>query len=238
MKREVYDLHSHILPGIDDGSKNLEVTLSMLEEERTQGVSHIAFTPHFYAQKTAFHQYLIDRADAYEKVKSAMAERDMDLDVKLAAEVYYFKGMGRSDILHQLCLEGTDYVFVEMPFCQWEEDVYSDIKNILNVLQLKVMVVHIERYYPFQKDKSIWREVFSLPVIPQVNTGCFFDFKEKRIATKFIKKDYPLVLGSDCHNMRNRKPNLLEGRNFLEKKFGASYLADVDERSEKIWLNK
>ena len=234
---EIYDLHTHIIPGIDDGSSDIEESLRLLSEEKIQGVSRIVLTPHFYAQKESVERYLEKRRERYETLRDAVEGQGLP-ELKLAAEVYFFHGMGQAEVLRKLCLTDTDYVFVEMPFAQWDAEVYIEIRNIIEKLKLKVMIVHIERYFPYQKDKSIWREVFSLPVVPQINAGAFSDFRERQIAKKMIKKDYPIVLGSDCHNMRHRKPNLKEGRDYIRTKFGEDYLLELDQRSEAVWMGR
>ena len=101
------DFHTHILPGIDDGSRNIEMSLNMLAAQREQQVDEIVATPHFYAQKDSVEEFLLRRQCSYEKLKTKMAETNLDQKLHLAAEVYYFQGIGSAGMIPKLCVEGT-----------------------------------------------------------------------------------------------------------------------------------
>lgn len=110
------DFHTHILPGIDDGSRNVEMSLRMLAAQREQQVDEIVATPHFYAQKDSVEEFLLRRQRSYEKLKTAMEENGFDQKLYLAAEVYYFQGIGSAGMIPKLCVEGTQTLLLEMPF--------------------------------------------------------------------------------------------------------------------------
>ncbi|MCR4690970.1 MAG: capsular polysaccharide biosynthesis protein [Lachnospiraceae bacterium] len=236
------DVHTHILPGIDDGSRSSQVSRELLEESARQGVSHICATPHFYAHRESFDHFLEKRERALEKVLSKKKEWGPVPAICVGAEVYYFPGMGRAERLAELCYRGTDLLLVEMPFDQWTAEVVADIRQILEHRDLRVIIAHIERYYGFQKDKRYWEEVFSLPVIPQLNAGPFlrpgrlFRFSERDFCLKYIKEKGPVLLGSDCHNMESRCPNLQKGRAVIEEKIGGQALQETDTLGEKLLL--
>ncbi|WP_026496102.1 CpsB/CapC family capsule biosynthesis tyrosine phosphatase [Butyrivibrio sp. WCD3002] len=232
------DFHTHILPGIDDGSRNLDMTKELIQRERQQGIDKIVFTPHFYAQNENAQHFLEKRDKAYESVKENCADLTDGLEFKLGAEVYYFPGMGKADILPRLCMEGTDYILLEMPFAQWTSSIYRDVKDIIEKQKLRVILAHIERFYQFQKDKAVWSDILDLPVIPQINTGSFLSWKSRRFDIRFIKEGHGIILGTDCHNITSRVPNLTEGRAVIEKKLGASVLENIDKRGKLIWENE
>lgn len=229
------DFHTHILPGIDDGSKNMDMTRTMLYLEKEQGVNEIIATPHFYASEMSVGHFVRRRNHSLNKVIKRIYEKE---DTRLpaitcGAEVYYFPGMGKSD-LFPLCIEGTDLILLEMPFAQWTKDVYNDINRIIRYQRLTVILAHVERFYKFQRNKDIWNNIFELPVIAQFNAGCFKSFSKRRLAARFIKSGYPVVLGSDCHNVSGRYPNLAEGRSVLGKKLGDQILDDIDLFGERL----
>ena len=119
------DFHTHILPGIDDGSRNVEMSLRMLAAQREQQVDEIVATPHFYAQKDSVEEFLLRRQCSYEKLKTKMAETNLDQKLHLAAEVYYFQGIGSAGMIPKLCVEGTQTLLLEMPFAQWDSAIYA-----------------------------------------------------------------------------------------------------------------
>ena len=94
------DFHTHILPGIDDGSRNGEMTREMLEEERRQGVTLIAATPHFYASRMSVDGFLARRAAALERTEGLRAESPEPLPgLVVGAEVLYFPTYGETGSL-------------------------------------------------------------------------------------------------------------------------------------------
>ena len=230
----VIDFHSHILPGIDDGSPDLECTEGMLREEIRQGVHIVCATPHFYASHVSVHDFLARREKAFEKTRQMCAEKGIELPVYCGAEVYYFPGMGDADKLRELTLAGSDVLLLEMPFAQWNENVYNDVRKIIYKQRLKVVLAHLERYVEFQKSKTVWTDILNLPVTVQLNAGCVEDRKKKKFAQKVLQSDLPTVLGSDCHNLTGRRPNLAMGRETLAKKAGAVRMAQIDADAEAL----
>ena len=91
------DFHSHILPGIDDGSKALEMSIQMLRMEAQQGIGHVVATPHFYPQYDTPERFLRRRAAAEIALREEM-QKHTDLPaLSVGAEVYYFSGISDSE---------------------------------------------------------------------------------------------------------------------------------------------
>lgn len=230
----VIDFHTHILPGIDDGSRDIQTTKEMLDMEREQEVTKIIATPHFYASQMSKDQFLRHRDGSWNRVRDRLYKDEQAYPpIRLGAEVYYFRDMGRSD-LDDLCIEGTRLLLLEMPFAQWTKGILKDVTDLIRRQELKVIIAHVERFYPYQKDKRIWDEVFRLPLVAQFNAGCLDSWTRRRLPLRFIKSGYPVLLGSDCHNTQSRKPNLREGRRILEKKLGPACLKDIDDLGERL----
>ncbi|WP_044957128.1 CpsB/CapC family capsule biosynthesis tyrosine phosphatase [Butyrivibrio sp. LC3010] len=242
----MFDFHTHILPGIDDGSKNINITKEMIQAEIDQGVNGIVLTPHFYAQQDDPVRFIERRQRAYNKVIEELYN-DLTLDkkfsdqtnpkFKLGAEVYFFSGMAKSKNLSDLCIEGTEVLLLEMPFRQWTKDVYREVKEIIERQSLTIILAHIERFRKYQKDISIWNEIMQLPVIPQINTECFQSWMSRRFVFKFINDGHSIILGTDAHNNTDRPVNMSQGREALKKKFGEVILNDIDMLSDKLWRN-
>ena len=136
------DLHSHILPQMDDGSKTPEETRRLLEIMRGQGVKTVAATPHFYARREDPETFLQRRAEAAEKLP-----READLpQVLLGAEVAWFHGMKRCGALQKLQIGNTGLLLVEMPFSAWTEQTVEEVCQIPAYLGLTPVLAHAERY--------------------------------------------------------------------------------------------
>lgn len=228
------DFHSHILPGIDDGSSDPEETRRMLQMEQEQGVTKVLATPHFYASSDSVSSFLRRRDSAMNKVEEIRKNEPGLPEIQAGAEVYYFPHMGQADMLPKLCLTDTSILLLELPFVQWTKEIRKDVELIVKKQKLTVILAHVERYYEFQKDKSVWNDIMELPLYMQINTGSFQNRKKKRFDMKFIQSGYPVVLGSDCHNVEHRPPNLMQGRRILAEKLGDDILATIDALGRRI----
>lgn len=232
------DFHTHILPGIDDGSRDMEMTEKMLEAELSQGVSHICATPHFYAHRRSVQQFLDRRERALSKVRTLLTARPELPKVTAGAEVYYFSGIGKAEALRDLCLTGTDILLLEMPFGQWHMDVARDVSDIIRKRHLRVVLAHVERYEHMQKDRSAWDEILAMPVTIQMNSGSFIASGLRRHTQKFCLSMLGYydncIIGSDCHDLTERPPDLAEARKIIEKKAGRERLDLMDRYTDGL----
>ena len=88
MSNALVELHCHILPGIDDGAKDLDMSMSLIRKELQDGAAGIVFTPHFHYERITLDAFVQQRKMAYRSVVAQLAERKLPLAVKLGAEVY------------------------------------------------------------------------------------------------------------------------------------------------------
>lgn len=230
------DFHAHILPGIDDGSKDILETKELLKMEYQQGVRQVLATPHFYANHESISHFLEKREESKRQLE-ALVQTDTRLpELRMAAEVYYFPGMGKAEMLSRLCMEDSSLILIELPFAQWTGGMYEDVKNIMEKQHLTVVLAHVERYVEFQKDNSIWDAMMKLPLYPQINAGSLIGRgKKRRFDLKFIRSGTSFVLGTDCHNMVSRPPNMEGGRAVIARKLGDGYLEKIDALGRELW---
>ena len=234
------DFHTHILPGIDDGSRDLAMTRGLLIAEREQGVERVIATPHFYAYKTPIESFLKRRNRSLETVLQRIEGAQLQMAqerpgpeglpvIRVGAEVYFFPGMGKASKLPYLCINGTNVILIEMPFQQWKEEILTDLRDILQRQRLRIVLAHVERYLEFQKDRGVWEQVLALPVTIQLNAGSFLKgWSKRRFCIRTLQEYENVILGSDCHNLDTRVPNLAAARAVIERKCGAERLAQID----------
>lgn len=232
------DFHTHVLPGIDDGSRDLTETGRLLFEESQQDVDCVVATPHFYADRFSVERFLEERQKAFQTVLEDTQIRQQGRpSLCVGAEVYFFPGMGRAEKLRSLCIEGTDVVLIEMPFVQWTDSVLREINEVIHKQRLQVVLAHVERYPQFQKDLRIWRQVMDLPLTIQINGGSFIkDRRRRKMCLQLLRERERVLLGSDCHNMSSRTPNLQQARQVIARKLGADALKKTDHTAEELLL--
>ena len=160
----------------------------------------------------------------------------MSREASPASEVYYFSGVGKAEQTPQLCIEGTDVLLVEMPFEQWTEDVYRDIRDLVGKRRLRVVLAHVERYIGMQKDREIWDSVMELPLTIQMNAGSFLKFGlTRRFCMNLLKdRDGRVIIGSDCHNLTDRPPNIGKAMEYIRSKTDADTFARIEETTGSL----
>lgn len=221
------DVHSHILPGIDDGSRNGEQSMAMLAEEAKQGVTHVVATPHFYARHSDPDTFLAKRAAAAQVLQRDMAGRTDLPQVILGAEVHYFPGIGESEHLARFVIGNTRLVLIEMPMPPWTEAMYRDLENIYLFQGLTPVVAHVDRYISLFHTYGIPKRLERLPVLVQANAEFFLERSTAGMAMRMLRKGQIHLLGSDCHNLSDRAPNLGAARKAIAQKLGKSALAEI-----------
>lgn len=232
---DIVDFHSHILPGIDDGSKNVEQSIAMLRAEAKQGIRHVVATPHFYAQHDKPEKFLQRRDEALMLLRREM-EKHPDLPrVSVGAEVYYFSGIAESQILEKLTIENTKYILVEMPMPPWTERMYKDLESIWRKQDFIPIIAHVDRYIAPLRTYRIPRRLAELPVLVQANAEFFLQRGTKNMALRMLKHGSIHVLGSDCHNLKDRSPNLGEAVEQIRQKLGMRILSSIADYQADIF---
>ena len=231
----IVDFHSHILPGVDDGSASLEQSIAMLKMEAAQGITHVVATPHFYAQHDRPEDFLRSRSEAEKLLREEMAKYPNMPKLSVGCEVYYFNGISDSDILSQLTIDQKRYILIEMPMPPWSERIYRDLENIYIKQNLVPIVAHVDRYIaPFHTFR-IPEKLEQLPVMVQANASFFTEKRTKGMALRMLGKGRIHLLGSDCHDLSNRKPNLGEAVKVIRRKFGTDIISYINSHEDEIW---
>lgn len=230
----VIDFHSHILPGIDDGSKNVEMSMQMLEMSMKQGVDIMLATPHFYASRHRVETFLERRERAYAALKEV--KKDFGPSLILGAEVAFFSGISQAEQLEELTIGESNIILLEMPFEPWTEREIREVKDILLKRKKKVVLAHLERYLGFPGNKKYIEELLELPLYVQINAESLLNWRSRRPLLKMFRNGQAHLLGSDTHRIDKRIPNLGEGRAVLEKKIGKEFLNIMDERGSRLLL--
>ena len=140
------DLHCHILPNIDDGAKDVSISLRLLEKEYADGVRNIAFTSHFNSERTTPDAFLQKRAAAYETLTAALptGPEAMQFRFKLGCEVYFSPKLCELDA-KALCIGDTSYMLVEFPTTHKPHFIRQTFA-LLQEQGVLPLIAHIERY--------------------------------------------------------------------------------------------
>ena len=226
-----YDLHSHFLPGVDDGCRTVDESIALLEYSKKQGIAGMIATPHYYP-KESIDQFLLRRQEAVLKLQQALSIGTYDVpEWYLGAEAAYYEGLVRAEGLERLCFGQSNYLLLELPFERWGNNVIRDIHTLSNVCGITPIIAHLERYLDIQS-KDMILQVCEADVLIQMNAEYILDRWSLRDAVKRIRNGYVQVLGSDSHNMSGRRPNLRDAVQVLE---GKELADDLRRRNRRVF---
>ncbi len=212
------DFHSHLLPGMDDGSDSVSTSIRMLDMWRRQGIGQVIATPHFYAEHTTPERFLRRRDHARDALMEALAGQTDVPKLRFGAEVRFFDGISGAEALPSLCLEGTRLLLLEMPFVRWTERMLGEVEEI-RMRGIRPVIAHLERYIDFNPQKLL-RRLMETDVFIQCNAEFFLSRRTSRKAMRMLGEDWIHFLGSDAHNTTSRPPNLGDALALIEKKLG------------------
>lgn len=220
------DWHSHILPAMDDGSKDVAESISMLGMQTSQGVGTVIATPHFYANDETVASFIERRAKAFEALKEQLGENGPH--ILLGAEVRYYQGISRLEGLKDLTIEGSKLLLLEMPMSVWTETMVRELVELSGKNSVRIVLAHVERYIKLQKN-AVWNRLLESGIMMQVNASFFTSLASRRKAITLLQDGVVQFLGSDCHNLTTRPPVLGQAAEVIRKKLGNGFLDQMQE---------
>lgn len=216
------DIHSHILPEIDDGAKNSEEAIKLLKLMKEQGITDVVATPHFIASEQNLQEFLSSVNDAKNELDSATKGLQLP-NIYFGSEVYYFSGIGNSNAIKHVCLNKSKYLLLELPFCDIDKYVLDDIIKLRTKLDIIPIIAHIERYHKLKGYRKLLKLVQENTCIAQLNAASVLLPSLKRRSYKLIKKGYISIIATDTHSLDRRPPRLLEALEDIKLRLGKSY---------------
>ena len=224
---KIIDFHSHILPGIDDGSASVEQSIAMLRMEAEQGIEHVIATPHFYPKHHTPSEFLKRREEAEKLLREEMAKHEGLPQLSVGAEVYFFSGIADSDVLQELTIDKKGCIILEMPHSVWTQSMYQEMEGISVKQGITPIIAHIDRYIRPFKTREIMKHLDVLPVLVQANASFFLHPGTKRTALRLLREDRIHLLGSDCHNISTRSPNMGQATEMILQHLGAEVIQRI-----------
>ena len=224
------DFHSHILPEIDDGSESVEMSLAMLRESKRQGVDLICSTSHFYADEEDPASFLCRRNEAYDRLVNAMSNPEDYPQILLGAEVLYFPGISVADEVKDLKLSGSPFLLVEPPMMPWSDAMLDEVEACGQSLHCIPVIAHIDRYMRILNDYTLFDRVRGRKLLIQVNASFFLHRDSRDFALDCLREDRFHMIGTDCHNMDDRCPNVGDAARVIRDAGLTDLYAQFNER--------
>jgi len=195
------DIHSHLIPGIDDGSRDMADSIAMLKALSNLGYKKIITTPHILSDLYPNSKEII--LAGFEKVKLAIEKEKIPIELEAASEYYFddhFIDLIERD---ELLSFGDKKILFELPFVQEPMDLDKTIFD-LQLAGYTPVLAHPERYSYWHEDFKRYQKLFNKDVILQVNINSlsgYYSAEVQKIAEKLIDLNMVQLIGTDIHHL-------------------------------------
>lgn len=200
----MFDIHAHIIPNVDDGSKSLNDSIDLIKEEINQGVKRIICTPHYDLKRYTPNKNNI--LDNYNLLKDEVIKQNLDIELFLGQEICYYPSLPIVEMLNNnelFTLKDSRYILLEFDFFEKPFLIREIIYN-LRIYNYYPIIAHVERYN--WMDEATIKKLIAEGALIQVNASSLIEKsikEEYKKAKKFLKKGYVNYIASDIHTFRN-----------------------------------
>ena len=232
------DVHSHILFGIDDGSRTISESIELLKKLKSVGFNNVILTPHFILDSTYNSNYEAN-IKIYNELKERLISENIDINIYLGNEIFIDKNVPtllEKNIITSL--NETKYVLVEFPM----HNKLLNIEDILYEIRSKgyeVVIAHPERYDAFKEDYSIVDTLREDGFLFQSNYSSILGYYGKdsiKLLKYMLKRHYIDFLGTDIH--RIEKTYVIDNFKKIEKHIikvtGSEYYNKIQLNNNKL----
>lgn len=229
-KMSFTDIHTHILPFVDDGPDDLEKSLNLLKIQKTIGIDRVFLTPHFFPEKESLEDFLKRREDSFNLIKENF-ESSLMPEIKLGAEIRFSTEIMSLD-LKKLTLGKSDYILLELDDVIYPPHI-NPIISELTILGYTPVLAHIERCLYFRKDPHLLAELIHKGALAHITAESLTSKYDKGFSKAALINGYAHAAASDTHDLVYRKPNLPEKISTLSE----DIVQFAEDTALSIWNN-
>lgn len=234
---QYYDMHSHILPGFDDGAKSVDESLVLLDCLKKQNVTNVCFTPHFYTNEMSIESFIDNRRAAYENF---LPHKPENMNIVLGAEVYVTKFLFNNDDLSGITYGKSRYILTEFSYSSSFSDRTLDMfARLIGNYGLIPVLPHVERYETLLCDIGALQELRDMGILIQTNVSNYAKkssvFKRRKLL-KLISNGMIDILGTDAHSMTHNTPEAYsQAIECIADKCGRMAVSRMMRKAEEIF---
>lgn len=213
------DIHSHIISGIDDGSKSETMSVEMLKMSESCGVKAIVATPHFMSGRfDCEYQEVKERVD---RLQDLAKDNNIDIKIYSGQEVYYSRDLVKyytDDLISTI--NESRYMLIELPMVDFDLSEVVDSIYELQIRDITPIIAHGERYRPFIKNPSLINKLIEEGYLFQLNTGSItgqFGKDVKKTAELYLQNGIYSFIGSDGHRDKGRSTDITDFKKMIDE---------------------
>lgn len=197
------DMHSHLIPGIDDGAKTIEDSIALIKRLYELGYRKLITSPHIMSDYYRNTPEIIN--DGLEKVRAAIKNESIDIEISAAAEYYLDDGFLHKLENEKLMSFGDNYLLFEISYINCPDNL-KEIIFRMQVLGYKPVLAHPERY-PFWFNRfDEYHDFKDQGVLLQINVNSlsgYYGIEAKKTAEKLIDNQMVSLIGTDMHHLNH-----------------------------------
>lgn len=232
----IIDLHSHLIPGIDDGAQNLEDAIELAKLGEAEGVTHLVLTPHHRNG-----QYINKRQDVLRfthALKQEFQKANIKMELFSGQEIriseHFVEDYYNNELL-SLDAKGT-YYLIEFPTRKLPDDAMKIIGEMIE-LGVTPVIAHPERNHAFAADFDLLFTYIEMGCLAQVTSSSYVGYygeKLRQISKEMIKRNLVHIIASDVHHIEHRPFNMQLAFEMMEKDFGIEMVDYFQQNARNI----
>lgn len=232
------DIHSHIIPNVDDGAKNIDITLDMLRLARESGTKKLVLTPHYFLGRFEVNREKIEKIAI--RLKELLIKENIDLEIYVGQEVYFTKY-----IIEQLqsgeiaTINNSKYLLIEFNMNSIDKEALEIIHE-MKIQGIVPVIAHPERYVEFQKKPSLINQYMEMGCLFQLNANSLSGLlgrESEKLAKMYLKENLYSFLGSDAHGNGRRNTNIQQYKSIIEG-INCDFIKQSTENGIKLLNNQ
>lgn len=229
MSEKLIDIHSHILPYLDDGAADMQTAILMAKIACNEGIGTVIATPHFYPSKTRRSQgALSKRLEQLNALRIALNEYNVPLELLPGFEVNADASLLKRKTFGSLTLAGTKWILLECPF--HSDEGFDYVIDSLLAEGFRIVIAHPERYLFFTQDFDRVEEFTRRGLWMQITANALIGASGKdrqHWCLRAIELGFVHLVSSDAHNLISRPPKLQEAKQLLHRVFGITKMHEI-----------
>ena len=231
------DFHNHILPSVDDGSRSIDMSLSMLEYAQDQGITDVVNTVHLQHPKMEGKDISFNRIKReIDDLETILYKNNIDINIHMGSEVFFLPNLVELIDDPIATIGNGKYMLIEFhPYNipEIHKQVFFDLK----MKGVTPIIAHPERYKKVQDNINIVAEWLEAGCIIQIDAGSplgFLGQQAKKTSELLIKNNWYQIIGSDAHDNKNRNFCMKESLHYINSIVEGDINHLVKENPEKI----
>ena len=232
------DIHCHILPEVDDGSRSLNESIEMAMIAKEQGITKIVNTSHYHPDfRYKKGEELLKELEDFNNV---LKENMIDIEVVIGNEIYYTKDLIKEiDELDFYTLNNSRYILIELPPTNFPKDLCNIVYELKEKNYIPVFA-HVERNREVQENPELIYEVINAGAIIQVNSHSILGKSGKelqKVCNTLLNRNMVHVVGTDAHSSKRRTPIFLDAYKYVSEKYSKEMADDLFIKNNNAIIN-